>query len=314
MRSDRGDNQSAGRVLITGSGGLVGRSLVPLLKENGFEVVRLVRNNNQPSFPGVFAWNLKEQYIDPVALQGVTHIVHLAGSNIAEGRWTEKRKREIIKSRVDSARLLYDTAVKENIPLRCFVSASGTGYYGTETGERIFIEEDPPGSDFLARTCVKWEESAGLFRNSGIRSVMLRTAVVISGSGGFLKRVTPLLKFRTILWFGKGQQHFPWIHIDDLCNIYLKALVDDKMEGPYNAVAPGSVTQHEFMKCMARIKGKPAFRAGIPSSIIKLAFGEMSSILLTGSRVSASAIEAAGYSFSYPSCEDALKQVLSSQR
>jgi uncharacterized protein (TIGR01777 family) len=301
-------------VLITGSGGLVGRSLVPLLRKNGFEVVRLVRNNNLPSGSGVYTWNLKKQYVDPAAFRGVTHIVHLAGSNIAAGRWTEKRKREIVKSRVDSARLLYDTAARENIPLRCFVSASGTGYYGIETGERIFLEEDPPGNDFLARTCVKWEESAGLFRKSGIRSVILRTAVVIAGSGGFLKRVIPLLKVRTVLWFGNGQQHFPWIHIDDLCNIYLKALVDDKMEGPYNAVAPGSVTQREFMRCMARIKGIPAFRAGIPSYLVKLAFGEMSSLLLTGSRVSSAAIEAAGYSFSYPSCEDAMEQVLSSQR
>ena len=303
-----------GKVLITGSSGLIGKSLTRLLKDSGYHVAGLSRHKHPTGKEELFHWDPDHNFIDSAALKDVTHIIHLAGAGIADKRWTKKRKKEIIDSRVGTARLLYDYVIREGTGVRCFISASGTGYYGAVTGNRIFTEDDSAGSDFAAETCVLWEEAADLFKSSGIRTVKVRTAVVLARNGGFISKILPLARAGIALWFGDGRQYFPWIHIDDLCNIYLKAVDDETMAGPYNAVAPQSVSQAEFMKKAAQKGGKPAIRAGVPSFVLQLAFGEMSEILLTGSRVSASAIEAEGYSFVYPSCESALKQILFSHR
>jgi uncharacterized protein len=299
-----------GKVLITGSSGLIGKSLARLLKERGYQVGGLSRHKPPTGNEELYHWDPNKKFIDSAALKDVTHIIHLAGAGIADKRWTGKRKKEIIGSRVGTARLLYDYVIREGTGVRCFISASGIGYYGAVTGERIFTEDDSAGSDFAAETSVLWEEAADLFKSSGIRTVKVRTAIVLARNGGFIRRILPLARAGIAIWFGDGRQYFPWIHIDDLCNIYLKAIEDETMEGPYNAVAPQSVTQAEFMKRTADKAGKPALKAGIPTFIIKMALGEMSSLLLNGSRVSSSAIETAGYCFKYSSSDSALDQIL----
>lgn len=286
--------------MITGSGGMIGRALTKKLNAEKWEVVHLHRGTRAASHKeNSYYWNPAAGQIDPAALKGVTHIIHLAGAGIADKRWSARRKREIVSSRVDTANLIFDTAMKEGAGVKCFISASATGYYGNATGSAIVTEDSPAGTDFLAMTCVKWEEAADLYRKSGIRTVKIRNGIVISNSGGFMSRLMPLFKVRKALWFGDGSQYFPWIHIDDLCNIYLKALEDSNMEGPYNAVASKQVTQKVFIITLAGIKGKPLVRAGIPSFIVRLAFGGMSSMLLTGNRVAATALEAAGFKWMY---------------
>ena len=302
---EKGENfYPKGRVLITGSGGMTGKALTKALIDDSWEVVHLHRGKRVAGHKNLsYSWDSGNGYIDPAAFSGVTHIIHLAGAGIADKRWGTRRKRELVSSRVDTAKLIFDTAMREIAEIKCFISASATGYYGNDTGSRILTEDSPAGTDFLAMTCVKWEEAADLFRKSGIRTVKIRTGIVISDSGGFMSRMMPLFRVRKALWFGSGSQYFPWIHIDDLCNIYLRALDDDSIEGAFNAVAPKQVTQKEFIITMAGIKGKPVVRAGIPSFFVRFALGEMSSMLLTGNRVAATALEAAGFKWLYPSHE-----------
>lgn len=302
MKENDGYYNPKGRVLITGSGGMTGRALTSRLEAEGWEVVHLHRGKMVAGHKTLsYRWDPDNGYIDPAAFSGVTHIIHLAGAGIAAKRWGARRKRELVSSRVDTARLIFDTSMRERPEIKCFISASATGYYGNDTGARILTEDSPAGTDFLAMTCVKWEEAADLFRKSGIRTVKIRTGVVISDSGGFMSRMMPFFRVRKALWFGSGSQYFPWIHIYDLCSIYLRALDDDSIEGAFNAVAPKQVAQKEFIITMAGLKGKPIVKAGIPSFLVKLALGEMSSMLLTGSRVAATALEAAGFRWLYPS-------------
>ncbi|MBM3419520.1 MAG: TIGR01777 family protein [Bacteroidetes bacterium] len=296
-----------GRVLVSGATGLTGRALTPLLKESGYELAVLYRKEKPQTGDNCYRWDPSSGYIEPGALNGITHIIHLAGEGIADRRWSTRRKREIVDSRVQGARLIFDHTMREGKGVRCFISASGAGYYGSITGKKIYTEEDPPGSDFLATTCVKWEEAADMFRHSGIRTVKLRTGVVLSGKGGFVGKITAPMKAGVAAWFGDGMQYLPWIHINDLCRIYLKALDDDSMEGPFNAVAPVSVTQKELVSILRKRRRQPAIPIGIPAFAARLAFGEMSSVLLCGSRVSASALEAAGFRFRHPSPAEAIE-------
>ncbi|MFO7573798.1 MAG: TIGR01777 family oxidoreductase [Bacteroidales bacterium] len=302
---EKGENfYPKGRVLITGSGGMTGKALTDKLTDNNWEVVHLHRGKRAASHKNLsYSWDPDSGYIDSAAFSGVTHIIHLAGAGIGDKRWSKRRKGEIVSSRIDTATLIFDTAMKERAEVKCFISASATGYYGNDTGSRILTEDSPAGTDFLALTCVRWEEAADMFRKSGIRTVKIRTGIVISDTGGFISRLMPLFKFRKAVWFGSGNQYFPWVHIDDLCNIYLRALDDNSIDGPFNAVAPKQVTQKEIIITMAGIIGKPIIKAGIPSFLVRFALGEMSSMLLTGNRVAATALEAAGFKWLYPSHE-----------
>ena len=164
--------------------------------------------------------------IDPEVFEGIDFIVHLAGANIGEKRWTGKRKEEIIISRTDSARLLHKIIVERGINLKAFISASATGIYGSQTSSQIFTENDPPAADFLGSVCKKWEEAADLFNISGIRTVIIRSAVVLEKSDSALSKLMAPGKFGFFIKTGNGKQYMPWIHIDDLCNIYLKAIDD----------------------------------------------------------------------------------------
>jgi uncharacterized protein len=316
--------KEAKRVLITGGAGMTGRRLTKLLKDEGWEVVILSHSRQRTAQStqsgetgkagkatrsgqsGVWYWDVRTGHIDEGVLNGVSHIIHLAGAGIADMRWTKKRKQEIIDSRVLTARLLYDSVMNQSISLRCFISASATGIYGNVTLPHIFTEADEPAADFLAETCRLWEESADMFSSSGIRTVKIRTGIVLDREGGFMSRIAPLARLGLFAWFGNGRQYMPWIHIDDLCAIYLRALQDVKMEGPYNAVAPEHINQREFMSAYAGLKGKPALKAGIPSIIIRLALGEMASMLLNGSRVSPEALKATGFTHRYSAAAKAL--------
>lgn len=305
MEESAEKNDPRGRVLVTGSGGLTGKALTSRLEAEGWEVVHLNRGKRVASHKRMsYRWDPAGGYIDPEAIKGVTHIIHLAGAGIAEKRWSTKRKKEIVSSRVETATLIFDTAMKTGAGIKCFITSSATGYYGNDTGNRMLTEDSPAGSDFLAMTCVKWEDAADMFRKSGIRTVKIRTGIVISDAGGFMSRLRPFFRLRKALWFGSGMQYFPWIHIDDLCNIYLEALTNSRMEGPFNAVAPRQLTQKEFIIAMSKREGKPLVRAGIPPILVRIIFGEMSSMLLSGNRVAATALEALGFKWLYTTPEE----------
>lgn len=297
-------------VLITGGSGLVGRYLTSALLSAGYKVSHLSRKASQFGKVRVFRWDPEKQIIDPSVFDGVDYIVHLAGANIGEKRWTIGRKEEIIRSRVESSRLLHNMITGNNIPLKAFISASAVGYYGSETSGKIFTEEDPSATDFLGSTCRQWEEGADLFEKSGIRIVKIRTAVVLEKTDSALSKLMMPAKFGFLVQTGNGLQYMPWIHINDLCNIYLKAIEDPGMAGAYNASSPQHVTNEEFMSILGNVMKRPVFFMPVPGLLLRALLGEMSDVILKGSRVSSEKIETAGYKFMYSNLEEALENVI----
>lgn len=293
------------KVLITGGSGLIGRRLSFLLKSRGYEVRILSRSNNPKNNYKTFVWNVSEQYINDSAFEGLTHIIHLAGAGIADKRWSEKRKKEIIASRVASTNLLYNTVKRLKTPLNSFISASATGYYGAVTSETIFEEKDKPAKDFLGKVCSLWEDSIFQFNEIKIRTVALRTGIVLSKDGGALKK----MKTPVITSLGNGKQYMPWIHIDDLCELYIKAIEDQEFKGAFNAVSSEHISNLSFSKKISKIFNHPFLAVGTPSFILQIVFGEMSTIILNGSRISANKIKQAGFKFKFENLEKALKNL-----
>jgi uncharacterized protein (TIGR01777 family) len=293
------------KVLITGGSGLVGRRLSFLLKSRGYEVRILSRSNNPKNSYKTFLWNISEKTINDSAFEDLNHIIHLAGAGIADKRWSEKRKKEIIASRVASTNLLYNTVKRLKTPLDSFISASATGYYGAITSETIFEEKDKPAKDFLGKVCSLWEDSIFQFNEIKIRTVALRTGIVLSKDGGALKKMkTPI-----ITSLGNGKQYMPWIHIDDLCELYIKAIEDQEFKGAFNAVSSEHISNLSFSKKVSKIFNHPFLAVGTPSFILQIVFGEMSTIILNGSRISANKIKQAGFKFKFENLEKALKNL-----
>ena len=293
-------------VLLTGGTGLIGTHLCRKLLERGFDVAVLSRFAKPDGPVPVLHWNYESGEIDEEALNYTDFIIHLAGANIGEKRWTERRKKQIIDSRVQSAEFLFETITGMGIKPKAFISASGIGYYGALTEDRIFVEEDENQNDFVGRTCYLWEEAADIFQDEGIRTVKLRTGIVMTSKGGAMARIIASLKFRTAAILGNGNQYFPWIHIDDLCNIYIKALEDSKMSGAYNAAAPQHLTYRQLVRHLGGTFKKPLITIRVPKPALKLVFGELSQILLEGSRISSQKLIDAGYRFEFSSIESTL--------
>lgn len=301
-------------VLITGGNGLVGRHLSKKLQNKGYSVSFLSRVIHPVTPLKTYSWNYQKNELDNKAFEKVDYIIHLAGANIGEQRWTRSRKELIIESRVKTAQLIFDEIKKRNNSLKAFISASAIGYYGTVTTETIFKETDLPANDFLGSVCKKWEEIADKFKEKGIRTVKIRTGVVLTEKEGALSKMITPVKMGMGSAIGTGKQYLPWIHIDDLCGIYIKAIEDKTMEGSFNAVAPDYRTNKDFTKILASILNKPFWFPNIPAFTMKLMFGEMSSILLKGSRVSSDLIISKGYNFMFPNLKNALIDLLIEKR
>ena len=275
----------------------------------GYDVAVLSRTDNHDPINKVYGWDIEKNQIDMEALKYADYIIHLAGANIGEKRWTKKRKQLIIDSRIKTAQLIFDKINETKNKPKAFISASAIGFYGTTKTDRIFSESDPPSKDFLGETCRLWEESADRFEKIGIRTVKIRTAIVLTKQGGALSPLLQTVKLGIGSAIGDGKQFMPWIHIDDLCEIYIKAIEDAQMNGPYNAAAPHHTTNRDFMETLASILKKPFWFPNIPATFIKLIFGKMSVILLKGNRVSSEKITNAGYRFKFSNLGDALADI-----
>ena len=294
------------QVLITGGSGLIGTELSRKLKEKGYDVAVLSRKKHRDPDIQNYLWDPGKNEIEEGAIEKADYIIHLAGANISGKRWSKKRKQEIIDSRVETAKLLFSKVAETKTRLKAFISASAGNYYGTLTSEKIFSEGDPPSEDFLGETCKKWEQAAMKFEESGIRTVVLRNGVVISPEGGAIKKMSVSVKLGLGSPVGSGKQYFPWIHIEDLCNIYIKAIEDSKMQGAYNAVAPGHINNRDVMKALADAYNRPYWAPSVPAFVMKILFGEMADILLNGSRISSDKIREAGYQFYFTDFEHAV--------
>ncbi|GEP95730.1 TIGR01777 family oxidoreductase [Chitinophaga cymbidii] len=299
-------------VLITGGTGLVGRALTEMLLEKGYKVIVLSRRPRRSNHPGLryAQWDLHRKTLDTTALQEADHIVHLAGANVAEGRWTERRKQEIVDSRVQSGQLLYERLSDTPNKVRKVISASATGYYGPYKDE-IFREDDPPAHDFLGTTSRAWEDSIRQTERLGKKVIVFRTGIVLSLQGGALREFYKPLKLGFATVMGDGQQWVSWIHLQDLVRLYFNAIVNDRLSGVYNAVAPNPVTNEELVMALARAaKGKSFVSVHIPAFALKLALGEMSIEVLKSVRVSSEKIQETGFLFSYPEVSGAVEQIL----
>ena len=289
------------KVLITGGTGLVGSRLTELLLEKNHEVVILSRN---PKEQNEFKWDIKNDFIDDKSFENIDYIIHLAGAGIADERWSDKRKKVIIDSRVETANLLFKKVKELNLNLKGFVSASGSGYYGAVTSDKIFKETDKPGNDFLGEVCQKWEDAAHQFKALKVPVTILRTGIVLSKTGGALEKMkTPIISP-----LGSGKQYLPWIHIDDLAEMYIYT-IENNIEGVFNAVAPEHHTSKTFSKALAKNINRPFIGINVPSFALKLMFGDMSQILLKGSRLSSKKIEKNGYPFRFKTLNKALSNL-----
>ena len=295
-------------ILVTGGTGLIGSFLCKLLETKGHTVFILSRSKTKKA--NTFYWNIEENFIDKEAIINSDYIIHLAGAGIADKRWTSKRKKILIDSRVKSTNLLFQKVAALNPTLKGFISASGVGYYGALTSEKIFNENDAPHNDFLSEICVLWEKEATKFNSLNIRTVIFRTGVVFSKQGGALEKIIKPVKLNVGAALGTGKQYMPWIAIEDLCNMYVAAIENIELNGIFNAVAPEHITNKELTKSIAKTLKKPCWLPNVPSFILKVMLGELAVILLEGSRVSCEKIKKVAFNFKYPSVENYLKETI----
>ena len=295
-------------ILITGASGLIGTELTELLHDRGYRIAHLSRSRRSGKAQ-TFLWDISRNQLDPQALQPANAIIHLAGENIGEKSWTKKRKNEILKSRTDSTWLLYDALKKGNHNVKTFISASAIGYYYSNSDELMY-EDGKRGNDFLADVVAQWEGFVDQIAALGIRVVKIRTGIVLSEKSGVLKEMVQPVKYYAGAQLGSGRQWLSWIHLDDLCRIYLKALEDDNFHGPYNAVSPNPVTNKEFTHALAKTMHKPILLPPVPSFMLKLLLGEMSDLVLNGAKVSPKKIQESGFQFRFENLDDALKDLL----
>ena len=298
-------------ILISGGTGLVGKALSKRLLSEGHEVRILSRNPQSSSQLKSFYWDVEKNEIDEKAFDGVNHIVHLAGSGIADKRWTDARKQNIIDSRVNSMKLITDVVKKKNIQLKSFVGASAIGIYGMMTSEKIYTETDKGKDDFLSTTCMQWEYSYKEIQSLAAKNCIIRIGVVLSKDGGALKRLLPLFQLGLGSAVGSGKQYMPWIHLDDLVSIFHESLFNPNYNGVYNAVSAEETTSHSFSKQLAESLSKPFFLPNVPAFFLKLVFGEMANVLLEGSRISNQKLTGEGFQFKYSTLSEALAEIIS---
>lgn len=301
-------NSETKTILLAGGTGLVGNRLADHLRSKNFKVIFLSRKAPAGD-PSLFNWNPEKQTINEEAIQQADVIINLAGTGIAGKRWSAGQKRSIVNSRYFSTELLYQSLARIPNKVSLVINASAIGIYGNN-GNLIIREDAHPAKDFLGRTCRRWEETASKFATLNKRLVIFRIGLVMTKDGGFLKELLKPLKFGIAPVFGCGEQYQSWIHIDDLCGMMLKAILNNKIEGTYNAVAPCPLSNYNLMKLINQLMGQKAMMIKIPGFIMKLILGEMSVLLLEGSRVSSKKIEEAGYQFKFPLASNALRDLL----
>ena len=293
-------------ILITGGTGNIGKELSRLLLSRGYRVAVLTRRKTiKDSSIKYFSWDVKNKTIEKGAFENVTTIIHLAGANIGENRWSEKRKNEIYNSRVLSVKFLLEYITANDIKINHFISASAIGYYGAINSELIYTEDNCPGHDFLAKTCFDLETETLHFNRIGVQTSILRIGVVLSLQGGLMKKTINFARKHINPKLGDGSQYINWIHIEDLCRIYVH-IIQQSIYGVYNAVATEKNKNVDFTQSVSKILQKPNISPSIPSFFLKIVFGEMASIMLYGSRVSNSKIKKTGFTFKFDQLESAL--------
>jgi len=296
------------KILVSGSHGLVGSSLLPALSGKGHQVARLVRGLSAATGSEI-AWDPEGGRLDPAHLAAFDAVVHLAGEGIASRRWTDVQKARIRESRTQGTRLLCEAMAGLSTPPRTLLSASAIGYYG-DRGEEILLEDSAPGQGFLPEVCQAWEVATEPAARKGIRVVCLRFGIILSPAGGALAKMLPPFRMGAGGVLGSGRQYMSWISIDDAVGAVLQALEASALRGPVNAVAPQPVTNAIFTKTLGRVLGRPTILP-MPAFAARLMFGEMAdALLLSSTRVKPARLLASSYPFRHHELEPALHHLL----
>ena len=295
-------------VLITGGTGLVGNRMTHFLTEKGYNVRYLSRKGDLNAEIPRYEWNIDKGTIEENAFDGVDHIIHLAGAGVADKRWTATRKKEIIDSRVDSTAILAKYLSQLTEKPTSIVSASAIGYYG-DTGSNIVDESTGKGEGFLSETTEMWEKSVETMATlAGVPTAWVRVGIVMSMKGGAMEKMVLPFKFGIGNTLGSGDQYYSWIHIDDICKLFI-FLMENNAQGPYNGVAPRPATNKEITKSIGRAMGRSLILPA-PAFALKLALGEMADMVLLSNRCSAEKVLEAGYQFEYADLDVAMKDLV----
>ncbi len=305
-------------ILITGGTGMIGKRLTEHLVAEGHEVVIFTRKlpDRKPVKNGIryALWNIEQQTIDEATIRRANHIIHLAGAGVADKRWSEQRKQEIVDSRTQSSALIVKALSEIPNHVQSVISASAIGWYGpdtTESRKNGFSEDAKPDNAFLGETCRLWEESIEPVTSLGKRLVKLRTGIVLSTQNGALVEFMKPLHMRVATVLGTGKQVVSWIHVDDLCRMYLFAIDHPTISGAYNAVSPSPVTNQELIRILAKqMCGRWYITMYVPSLVLKIVLGEMSIEVLKSATVSCRKIEGERFIFLYPQLVNALEELL----
>ena len=296
------------KIVMTGSTGLIGEKTVRFLKDKGHKVVRLLRQNSHHELKDTcLFWDIAKGEIDRQGLEGQDVVIHLAGENISDRRWSAKFKKKIYASRVDGTAFLVKTLIGLNKPPRILLSASAVGIYGAKAGDQALNEQAPLGNDFLAQLCRNWEAATKPAEEKGIRVVHMRFGVVFAQEGGMLKKILPVFKMGLGGNIGPGQQVMSWIASDEIPLVMNYLINSSELSGPVNVTSPEPVANAQFTKAFAAAIGRSAF-IPLPAFMVKIIFGEMGETLLLGSQKAVpQRLLESGYIFQYPSLEAALK-------
>jgi uncharacterized protein len=305
-------------VLITGGTGLVGKSLTKALILKGYHVIILSRTTTDKKNTGNISyaqWNVKKQEIDTAALQAADYIVHLAGAGVVDRKWTAAYKKEIVESRTESSRLLIDALTSNTNKVKAVVSASAIGWYGADGEPAVpFTEEAAADNSFLGQTCKLWENSIEPVTGLEKRLVKLRTGIVLSNDGGALPEFKNPIRLGMAAILGNGKQMVSWIHMDDLCNLFIAAIENEKMQGSYNAVAPEPVSNKTLTLTLAKaMNGKWYIPVHAPAFVLKIMMGERSIEVLKSTTVSCKKILDAGFIFTFKTIEAAVQSLVNAK-
>ncbi|WP_375443939.1 TIGR01777 family oxidoreductase [uncultured Fibrella sp.] len=298
-------------VLITGGTGTIGRRLTQLLQQQGYTVTYLSRSAQEHTGVKTYIWDVPKAQLDIRAIQTADHVIHLAGAGVADSRWTDDRKREILDSRTQSTALLASALKDTQHHVKSFISSSAIGYYGSDSGDRPLRENSPAGSDFLAQVTRTWERSVDAVAALGIRTVKIRTGVVFTMDGGALPKLVQPIKLGVGAPIASGNQYISWIHIDDLCGLFIEAMKNSAWNGVYNGVAPQPVTNADLTHLIAKVLDKPQIMPNIPAFVIKLMFGEMAITVLGGNYVlNRRVTDETAFQYKFPDLRKALEDLL----
>jgi len=303
-------------ILITGGTGTIGKALTNALASKQHQVIILTRHARQGTGAVTYAaWDPANNTIDIAAVQKADYIINLAGAGVADKRWTKKRKQELVDSRVQSGQLLVKTLQQNENKVKAVISMSGIGWYGDDKKrgpkQTMFREGDPADEGFLGQTCVKWENAIKPVTALNKRIVIFRCGIVLSNDGGALTEFKKPVKAGIAPFFGSGNQVTSWIHIDDLCRLFLLAIDNERIRGEYNTVAPQPVTNKNFMLTLAKkVKGRFYIPVYVPSFLLKLILGEVSIEILKSATVSSEKLVSSGFQFLFPTLDVALDDLI----